>query len=124
MFREKPPHYVLMEVHPMAMRKYRTDPEQFYHSIRNLGYWLIAVDGQEIKQDTWESLIGQQGRLFDTLWVRTEPPSEGKFEWGIDYFAGYQTDYAYTPEEKAAHEAAVAAGDQVVHIAGAAEGVP
>ena len=94
MFREKPPRYVMMEVHPSAMRKYRSNPEGFYNEIRALGYWLIAVDGQEIKEEAWEGLVKQQGRVFDTLWVRTEPPAEGKFDWGLDYYSGMMGDYS------------------------------
>lgn len=114
MFKEKPPQYVLMEVHPAAMRKYRTDPGAFYDEIRGLGYWLVAVDGQEIKAETWNGLITQQGRIFDTLWVRTQPPESGKFDWGLDYYSGMFGDYSYTDaqaqetaQETAQPEAAV-----------------
>ena len=118
MFKEAPPRYVLMEVHPAAMRKYRTDPGVFYDEIRGLGYWLVAVDGQEIKAETWTGLITQQGRIFDTLWVRTQPPETGKFDWGLDYYSGMFGDYAYTEVQgqDAAAGAEVVPGD-VAHTA-------
>lgn len=96
LFAEAPPQYVLMEMHPHGQKSYRGDPEQFYHSVRGMGYHIVAVDGREIDTDQWLELVQQGAQVFDTLWVRSMP--EDGFGWASYYY--YEEDNDEDSEEE------------------------